>query len=45
MNTCALLRDSMYKTISKRNVLDSLLMSDGSMGNDVIGTMQLVVNQ
>ena len=25
----------MYKTIAKRNVLDSLLMSDGSVGNDV----------
>ena len=41
----SLLIDSMYKISVKRIVLDSLLMSDGSTGNGVIGTMQYVVNQ
>ena len=35
----------MYKISVKRNVLDSLILSDGSTGNVVIGTMQYVVNQ
>ena len=40
----SLLKDSMY-TISVKIVLDSLLLSDGSMRNGVIGTMKYVVNQ
>ena len=35
----------MYKIFVKRNVLHSLLLSDSSTGNGVIGTMQFVVNQ
>ena len=35
----------MYKNSVKRNVLDWLLLSDGSTENGVICTMQYVVNQ
>ena len=35
----------MYKISLKRNVLISLLLSEGSTGNVVSGTMQYVVNQ
>ena len=36
----------LYEKISvNRNVLDLLLLSDGSTGNGVIGTMQYAVNQ
>ena len=35
----------MYKISAKRNVLDSLLLSDGSTRNGVIDNMQYVVNQ
>ena len=35
----------MYKISVKRNVLDSLLLSDGSTGIGVIGTIQYVVSQ
>ena len=37
--------DSMYKISVKRNVLDSLILSDGSTGYGVIGTLHNVVNQ
>ena len=35
----------MYEIAMNRNVLDSLLLSDGSTGNGIIGTTQYVVNQ
>ena len=41
----SLLKHSMYKISVKRDVLDLLLLSDGSTGNGVIAIMQYVVNQ
>ena len=41
----SLLKDYMHKISVKRNILDSLLLSNGSTGNGVIGTMQYVNNQ
>ena len=40
-----LLKDTMYKISVKRNGLGSLLLSDGSTGNGIFGTMQYAVNQ
>ena len=39
------LKDSMYKIYVKRNVLDSLLLSDGFTGKGVIDNVQHVANQ
>ena len=45
MKTCAFAQTFYEKISVNRNVLDLLRLSDGSTGNEVIGTMQYVVNQ
>ena len=41
----SLLKDCLYKISVKKNVLEMLLLSDGSTGNGVFDNMQYAVNQ
>ena len=41
----SLFKDSVYKISVKRNVLESLLFSDGSTGNGAFDNIQYAVNQ
>ena len=41
----SLLKDSMYNIAVKRNVLESLLLSDGSTGIGVFDNIQYAFNQ